>query len=340
MGPSYKDYYALLGVEKNASEKDIKAAYRKLARKYHPDVNPGDKASEDKFKEIGEAYEVLSDADKRKKYDQFGDQWKAYSQAPGGGGGNPFGGAQGFPGGGGNYRVDFGGQGMPNDLNDLFASLFGDFQAQGAPGGFGGGRRYGDRFDSGMRQSPSKGQDIEHPITVTLEEAYNGGTRSLNLGIPTGRYDVDRGVDETVSRRVEVKIPAGISDGQKIRLSGQGGPGMGGNGDLYLVVKTAANGTFERQGDDLTADVPVPYTTAILGGEVKVPTPKGTKLTMKLPAGVQSGQRLKLGGQGMPRRKEGGFGDLYARIKITVPKDLTDRERELVQELAALRPDG
>jgi DnaJ-class molecular chaperone len=328
MGPTYKDYYAILGVDKKASEKDIKAAYRKLARKHHPDVNRNNPDAEEKFKEVTEAYEVLSDAEKRQKYDTYGDQWKAFSQ----GGGNAYpGGAQGFPRGG--FRVEYGGEG-DSDLNDLFASLFGgDF-------GLGGGSRMGERFGGGVRTAPRKGRDVESQITVSLDEAYTGSTRALSLSIPTGRYDLDRGTDEATTRRVEVKIPAGVADGQRIRLAGQGGPGPAGSGDLYLIVQVAPHPAFERKGDDLYEDVAIPYTTAALGGEIKVPTMKGTRLTMRVPAGTQSGQTFRLGGQGMPRLKGGGHGDLYARAKLTVPKELTARERELLTELASLHPES
>lgn len=329
-GPNYKDYYKLLGVEKGASEKDIKSAYRKLARKYHPDVNPGDKGSEDKFKQMQEAYDVLGDPEKRKKYDQFGDQWKAYSQNgpgfPGGGGG----GAGGYPGG---YRVEYGGGVDPSqfgDMNDLFASLFGD-QAGGA-------RRGGaSPFGASMRQAPQRGADTEAGLTITVEEAYSGVTKSLNIS-GESRYDLNRGgYADGGGKRVEVKIPAGVAEGQKIRVAGQGMNGGAGSGDLYLVVKIAPSDTFERKGDDLYADVPVPFYDAALGGEVKVPTPKGTRLTMRIPAGVQSGQSLRLTGQGMPKLKSGGgFGDLYARIKVTVPKNLNERQTELLGELKTL----
>lgn len=326
MGPSYKDYYATLGIPKTATEKEIKAAYRKLARKYHPDVNPGNKGAEDKFKEISEAHEVLGDADKRKKYDQYGDQWKAYSQGgfPGGAGG-----PGGFPGG---QRMDFGGS-FPGDLSDLFSTLFAEqFRQGGAPGA--GGQRGrttvnfgGDPF--GMPQQPAS-RDLESELRLTLEEAYNGGTKGISIQVPTGRYDLDRGGRSTELRRVDVKIPAGVGEGQKIRLAGQGVNG----GDVMLTVRLLANSTFERKGDDLVVDVPVPYTTAALGGEMTVPTLTGKALTVKLPAGTQSGQQLRLTGKGMPKLKESGHGDLYARVKITVPKVLSERERTLLTELA------
>lgn len=329
MGPNYKDYYQLLGVDKNASEKEIKSAYRKLARKYHPDVNANDKAAEEKFKDISEAYEVLSDSEKREKYNRFGDQWKAYSQgggAPGGQGGYP-GGFGGFPGGGGGYRVEYGGPGGGEapDLSDLFASLFGD----SAFGGQGGGRRTGGNPFGGMNGGgfrnaappPRKGDDAEAPITITLEEAFRGGERALTLQTPSG------------NRRVDVKIPAGVRDGQKIRLAGQGSPGPAGSGDLFLVVKVGTDSLFERKADDLYVDVPVSYLDAALGGKASVPTMEGSRLSMTIPGGTQTGQSFRLGGQGMPRLREGGRGDLYARIKITVPKSLSDHERQVLTDL-------
>jgi DnaJ-class molecular chaperone len=318
MGPSYKDYYATLGVSKTAPEKEIKAAYRKLARKYHPDVNPGDNNAEAKFKEVSEAYEVLSDADKRKKYDQFGDQWKAYSQNPGGfGGGFPGGG---FPGGG--TRVEFGGMG--GGLEEMLRSLFGDLDGFGGKAsGFGGATRPGV-------------QDIEHELAITLEESFHGTSRAFSLKVPVGRYDLNKGGPAENVRRVEVKVPAGIADGQRLRLSGQG---IGG-GDLNLTVRVRPHTTFERRGDDLYVDVPVSYLTAIRGGAVSVPTLKGSRLSATLPAGTQSGQALRLAGQGMPKLKGGGNGDLFARIKLTVPKTLTERQKELIEALAALEKES
>ena len=331
MGPEYKDYYAVLGVGKNASEKEIKAAYRKLARKHHPDVNPGDKAAEETFKRISEANDVLSDPEKRKKYDQYGDQWKAFSQ-----GGYPNSGGFGGPG-GPKVRVDYPGPDGAPDLNDLFATLFGPeaFGGGGAQGGFRNRSTAADPFGQFRQREapPQRGSDVEAQITVTLEEAYSGGTRNLTLTTPPDRFDTSGSNAGGATKRVEVKIPAGVADGQKIRLTGQGNTGPAGNGDLYLIVSVAPNASFERKGDDLYVDVPVPYTSAALGGEAKVPTLKGTRLTMTLPAGTQSGRAFRLGGQGMPRLRGGGSGDLYARIKITVPKTLTDRQRELLEEL-------
>lgn len=335
MNFKYKDYYAILGVPRNATEKEIKQAYRRLARKYHPDVNPGDKSAEEKFKEISEAYEVLSDPEKRAKYDQYGEMWKYYSeqqQQPGG-----------FSGGGGWQDLrDFGFGG----LGDLFATLFGD--------AFGRGRtaetEFGSVFDASL--------DVEYPIEVSLEEAYSGATRTLSLTLQdtcqqcggtgasrtrSGYFTLGQACPNchgrgTIprSRRLEVRIPPGVQDGSKIRLAGEGLTGRGGQrGDLYLIVRMRPHPVFERKGDDLYVEVDVPYTIAALGGEVRVPTLKGN-VTMKVPAGTQSGQVFRLVGQGMPHLKGGGYGDLYARVRITVPRTLSARERELLQQLAQL----
>jgi len=324
MGPTYKDYYATLGVGKTATEKEIKAAYRKLARKYHPDVNPGDKSAEDKFKEISEANDILSDPEKRKKYDTYGEQWKAYSQGgfPGGAAG-----PGGFPGG---QRVDLGG-GFPGDLSELFKTLFAEQFRTAAAGGNPRTRtniNMGNMGGAPFGEMPA-GRDLESELKLGLDEVYHGGTKSVSIQVPTGRYDLDRGGRSSELRRVEVKIPAGVNDGQKIRLAGQGLNG----GDAILTVRLMPHPTFERKGDDLIVEVPVSYLTAALGGEMQVPTLTGKTLTVKLPPGTQSGQQLRLTGKGMPRLKEGGHGDLYARIKITVPKTLTERERTLLEQL-------
>ncbi|MEJ5251356.1 MAG: DnaJ domain-containing protein [Chthonomonadetes bacterium] len=335
MNFKYKDYYAILGVPRNATEKEIKQAYRRLARKYHPDVNPGDKSAEEKFKEISEAYEVLSDPEKRAKYDQYGEMWKYYSeqqQQPGG-----------FSGGGGWQDLrDFGFGG----LGDLFATLFGDVF----------GRQNTTDTDFGSPFAASL--DIEYPIEISLEEAYSGATRTLALTVQdtcpqcggtgasrtrSGYYTLGQPCPNCHGRgsiprnkRLEVRIPAGVQEGSKIRLAGEGATGRDGRrGDLYLRVHIRPHPTFERKGDDLYVEIDVPYTTAALGGEVRVPTMKGS-VTMKVPPGTQSGQVFRLAGQGMPRLKGGGYGDLYARVRITVPRTLTARERDLLQQLAQL----
>ncbi|MGQ9489041.1 MAG: DnaJ C-terminal domain-containing protein [Armatimonadota bacterium] len=335
MNFKYKDYYAILGVPRNATEKEIKQAYRRLARKYHPDVNPGDKSAEEKFKEISEAYEVLSDPEKRAKYDQYGEMWKYYSeqQQPSGG----------FSGGGGWQDLrDFGFGG----LGDLFATLFGEaFGRQ-------------DTADTEFGAPFATSLDVEYPIEISLEEAYSGATRTLALTLQdtctqcggtgasrtrSGFYTLGQTCPNCHGRgsvprnkRLEVRIPAGVQEGSKIRLAGEGLTGRGGQrGDLYFIVHIRSHPTFERKGDDLYVEVDVPYTTAALGGEVRVPTMKG-RVTMKVPAGTQSGQVFRLAGQGMPRLKGSGYGDLYARARITVPRTLTARERELLQQLAQL----
>ena len=292
----YKDYYAILGVKKDADEKEIKSAYRKLARKYHPDVNPGDKQADEKFKEISEANEVLSDKEKRAKYDRFGEQWKQYGPAGG-------------PGGGFGYETygDFD-QGMPGGFEDFFEMLFGPRGAEQA-------------------RRPSRGRNIEALIEVSLEEAFAGTTKSFSFAA---------GPDEQ-AKRIEVKIPAGVDEGSRIRLAGKGSAGpTGQRGDLFLIVRMLHNPAFERRGDDLYRDVSVPFTTAALGGEFQVPTLKG-RGTMKIPAGTQSGQTFRLGGQGMPRLSKSVRGDLYVRVLISVPKNLSPKQRELIEKLAEIR---
>jgi curved DNA-binding protein len=302
---NYKDYYAILGVKKDAGEKEIKQAYRKLARQHHPDVNPGNKEAEEKFKEVSEAYEVLSDKEKRAKYDSFGQQWQ--NQQQGGG----------FGGGPGGFRYenydefDLGGAGGAG-FGDFFEMLFG-------PRGGGVGAE-----DYMGHAAP--GRDIEAQIDVTIEEAYSGSTKAFTINTGPGGHP----------KRLEVKIPAGVRDGSRIRLAGEGGEGpRGQKGNLYLIVRMAPSAKFERRADDLYTDVAVPFTTAILGGEIHVDTVTG-KVTMKIPAGTQSGQAFRLAGKGMPHLNKSGQGDLYARIRISVPKHLTSKQRELVEELAAL----
>ncbi|SRR5579884_322468 len=302
-----RDLYAVLGVSRTASDKEIRQAYRRLARKYHPDLNPNDKAAEARFKEIQHAYEVLSDKDKRAKYDQFGPDWERYEAAGAGATGAGF---------RGSTRTTVG----PDfDLGsifggDLFGSLFGD--SRGTTG------------RAGRRGFTMPGEDIEYPLEISLEEAYQGTTRTLQLQTPSG-----------APRTIEVKIPAGVTTGSRVRIAGQGGPGIGGgpNGDLYLVITVRPHPLFERKGDDLYVTVPVSLTTAVLGGEVQVPTLKGTRLALKVPPESQNGQRFRLAGQGMPRLGGNGRGDLYAELKVQLPRDLTPRERELFRELAALR---
>jgi DnaJ-class molecular chaperone len=290
----YKDYYRVLGVAKGATEKEIKAAYRKLARKHHPDVNPGNKEAEARFKEIGEAYEVLGDKEKRKRYDELGSNWNAFSR-----GATP---GQPWPGGG--VRIDFedlGGGGF----SDFFRTFFG---GAGGPG-FG-----------GAEQSFSAGSDAEGEIELTLAEVLRGTTREVAVA--------------GSRRRVEVKIPAGVRDGSRVRVAGEGGKGAGGRrGDLYLRVRIAPDPTFERRGDDLQTTLRVPLTAAVLGGEAQVTTLEGP-VGIKIPAGTPAGQVFRLRGHGLPRLGErGARGDLLAALAVDLPRTLTARQRELFEEL-------
>jgi DnaJ-class molecular chaperone len=341
----YKDYYNTLGVKRDASEKEIKSAFRKLARKYHPDLNPNDREAEAKFKELNEAYEVLSDADKRKKYDQFGSDWERYQQAQGAPGGFDFsryaqsyGGANG-PGTQGFSYTTFGGE--EGDFSDFFEMLFGRGTGRAQNPYYTGGR---------ARTAPRIGEDYEHEIDVTLEEAFGGTQRVLQMDVPEacptcgGSGIKDNHVcptcngTGTVSRtkRLEVKIPPGVHTGSRVRVAGEGGLGTsgGGKGDLFLKVHVLPNNRFERKGDDLNTTVQTPLYTAVLGGEVEVPTPKGTKLALKIPATTQNGRTFKLTGQGMPNLKSPDKrGDLYARIEVQLPTDLGEQEKQLYSEL-------
>jgi DnaJ-class molecular chaperone len=293
-----KDYYKILGVSRSASEREIKQAYRRLARKYHPDVNPGDKSAEEKFKQINAAYEVLSDKEKRQKYDQFGDQWQYADQfAQAGGQQAPF---WEFKPGGDTTRIRF----SQGDFGGLFDDLLKDFR-------------------SGRQPQPRRGRDIEVPVEVTLEEAFSGSTRRISL---------------EDGKRLEVRIPAGVKNGSRVRLAGKGRAGSGGvKGDLYLVTSVKPHRLFEYRGDDLYVGVAVPLVVAMLGGEVKVPTLKG-KLALKIPPETQNGRSFRLKGQGMPHLGDSTHGDLLAKVNVVLPTNLTQREKELFKQLGELRP--
>jgi curved DNA-binding protein len=330
----FKDYYATLGVTKTSTEKEIKGAFRKLARKFHPDVNPGDKASETKFKEINEAYEVLGDAEKRRKYDELGANWRAYEQGgaqPGAGAGNPFAGFRGGGTTGGSRTMTpdemeemFGDQ---NPFSDFFTTFFGGTGASGFGGGASAGAGTGARGGRGRtRQRP--GRDVEHEIELTLEEAYSGATRRLSM-----KHDGE-------ARTVDVRIPAGVSDGSRVRVSGEGEHGVGGAtaGDLYLRVKLAPHAVFERKGRDLYVPVPLPVTTAVLGGEAEVQTLAGKPARLRIPPLTQNGQVFRLKGYGMPAvGKPDDKGDLYARAEVQLPTHITPEEREHYEALDKMR---
>ncbi len=310
-----RDFYETLGVSRSASEKEIRQAYRKLARKYHPDLNPNDKQGEERFKEIGRAYEVLSDADKRKKYDRWGHNWERIEQAEKAGATA----GAGFRGAPGGFRwTTTGGGGADAGFDDeMLGGLF-DQLLRGAG-------RSGARARSNAR---IPGEDYEHPTEVTLEEAFAGAVRMIQIQEPNGQ-----------GKTIEVKIPPGVTDGSRVRVAGKGSAGVGGGrpGDLYLLISVQPHPRFKRDGDDLSVPVDVPLYAALLGGEVNVPTPRGTRLALKLPSETQNGQRFRLAGQGMPQLGSSQRGDLYAEVRVVVPSKLTDRERELFEELATLR---
>ncbi len=307
----FKDYYQILGVAPDADEKTIRQAFRKLARQYHPDVNPGDKAAEERFKAINEANQVLSDPEQRKKYDALRAQYQHWQQS----GGRP----QDFNWQAWSAQPDEGvyvRYGTLDDLQDLFGgeSPFSDFfttifgRARGA---------------EQRTPRPRRGRDLASEVTVTLEEAFRGTTRALQIG----------------DRRIEAKIPPGAYTGLRLRLAGQGEPGSQGGpaGDLYLNIRVAPHATYERDGDDLHTEVPVDIYTAALGGEVRLPTLDGAVM-LKIPPHTQSGRTFRLRGKGMPRLDDpSARGDLYARVKLMLPDPLSERELQAFRELAAAR---
>jgi curved DNA-binding protein len=308
----YKDYYKILGVSKSAPEKEIKSAYRKLARKYHPDVNPGDKQAEEKFKGINEAYEVLSDPVKRKKYDQLGADWYQWQQAGGSPGGFDW--TQWASGGGRGFDARYG---TSENLSDLFGEgeSFSNFFSR-IFGGVGGGRTSRRR---GYQMRSRQGQDYQQEVEISLGEAYRGTTRVLTKD----------------GKRLEIKIPAGAKTGTKVRLAGEGSPGrLGGRpGDLYLIVKVKPDPRFERKGDDLHSTVQVDLYTALLGGKVRVPT-MSSPVMLTIKPETQNGRTMRLRGKGMPRlRKKEVYGDLYVRVNVQLPTHLTPRQRELLEEM-------
>jgi len=349
-----KDFYSILGVKRNATEKEIKQAYRRLARKHHPDVNPHDKGAESKFKEISEAYEVLSDPQKKSQYDQFGQTGQPGQQAR-----DP---------GGFTYTV---GRGFDvGDMGDIFENLFG-----------GSARR-----TSGARAARAE-QDVSYPMELTLQEAYSGVTRAINITVPepcstcggsgaapgaiqtcsscdgSGRSTGKKGIfnlsgvceecggggriitrhcdtchgagNVPRSRRLEVKIPAGVAEGQRIRAAGQGPCG----GDVFLVAHLKPDHFFSRKEDDIWCEVPITFTEAALGAEIEIPTLHG-RVKVSVPPGTSSGQALRLAGQGFPHLKGKGRGDQYMKLRIVAPKALNAEEQELMQRLAHLRQDN
>jgi DnaJ-class molecular chaperone len=325
----FKDYYSTLGVAKTATDKEIKQAYRKLARKHHPDVNPGDKSAEGRFKDINEAYEVLGDPAKRKKYDELGANWRMYEQAGAGAGGfNP--GAQGRV-----WNVDFGGGGPSggyrtmtedemreifgdaNPFSDFFQTFFGGAEPEA-----------GRRSARGARtRAAHPGRDVEQEIELGLEDAYSGAMRRLSI-----RHDGH-------ARTVDVRIPAGVGDGSRVRIAGEGEQGSGGGpaGDLYLRIHLKPHPRFELKGKDLYTHVAVPLTTAVLGGQADVQTIAGKSLKLKVPPTTQNGQVFRLKGHGMPTTgKTAEHGDLYATIDVQLPRKLSAEQRTHFEALQKL----
>ena len=322
----FKDYYAVLGVNKTASEKEIKQAFRKLARKLHPDVNTGDKTAESRFKEVNEAYEVLGDPDKRKKYDELGANWRMYENAGAQPGGGPFAGGfnVGGTGGRGGFRTM-----TQEEMEELFgdANPFSDFFTTFFGGGMGGGG--GVRGGGGARQRP--GRDIENEIELSLEDAFNGTTQRLAL-----THDGHR-------RTVDVRFPAGVVTGSRVRVSGEGEQGVGGGqaGHLYLRVRLKPHPVFELKERDLHVRVAVPITTAVLGGEAEVQTLSGKPARLRIPPLTQNGQVFRLKGYGMPAvGKPDEKADLFARVDVQLPAQLSAEEKEHYEALRRLSGGG
>ena len=329
----FKDYYATLGVTKASTDKEIKQAFRKLARKHHPDVNPGDKQAETRFKEINEAYEVLGDPAKRKKYDELGANWRMYEQAEAQGGPNPFagrwnvnmgGGGGGSAGGGFRTMTQEEMEGLFGDAHP-FSDFFTTFFGGGEPGGA------DTRRGSRGRGRPRAGRDVEHEIELTLEDAYQGVTRRLSLK------------QNGHARTVDVRIPAGVGEGSRVRVPGEGEHGAGGAsaGDLYLRVRLGPHPEFERKGRDLYVKVPLPVATAVLGGEADVRTLTDKPVRLRVPPLTQNGQVFRLKGYGMPKvGHPEEKGDLYARVEVQLPTELSPAEREHYEALAKLSGDA
>ena len=308
----YKDYYEILGVSRNASEKEIKSAYRKLARKYHPDTNKGDKQAEEKFKEINEAYEVLGDPAKRKRYDTLGSNFR---------GGSDFTPPPGFDFSGFDFTKGFT-QTTDSPFSDFFEMLFGE-AFKGTRSTF-----YEDFTETyPRRQTKRRGEDHFIDLSLTIEEAYKGPTRKIDISIP------ERG-----SKRLEVKIPSNVREGSKIRMAGEGLPGRNGGtpGDLYLVVKLKLHAFFKVDGDDINSEVFVSPSDAVLGTEIDIPTLDGP-VKVVVPPGTQNDKVLRLRGKGLSRKKDASRGDHFVKVKINVPTAISEEEKKLYQELAKLQ---
>jgi curved DNA-binding protein len=318
MPVQYKDYYETLGVPRTASAEELKKSFRKLARQYHPDVAKDKKKAEEKFKEINEAYEVLSDPAKRKKYDELGANWKSGADFRPPSGGEHFSGGQPFRGrgaGGAGFETHFGGTGF----SDFFEQLFGARMRDGAGG-------FGRSADFAGEDFVERGRDIEGDILVTLDEALRGSVRMVNV-----RHQAGRAVKTETH---QVKIPPGVTEGQKLRIAGRGEPGAGGGaaGDLYLRVRLAKHPDFEVEDHNLIYEADLAPWEAVLGANLSVPALDG-RVNIKIPPGTQNGQKLRVRGRGLPTR-DGAHGDLMVVTKIVVPAKVADSEKKLWEQLA------
>lgn len=320
--PEFKDYYAVLGVAPDADEQTIQQAYRKLARQHHPDVNPGDKSAEERFKDINEAYQALGNAERRQKYDALRQQYQQWQQQGGSRSGFNWNEWQADPraaAGTSGARRSYTSAVSAEDLQDIFgeADPFSDFFSS----------IFGDRSDDGRaartQRAPGRGRDLEVTVELTLEEAFRGTMRTIQIG----------------ERRIEAKIPPGVRTGSRVRLAGQGGAGTanGPAGDLYLEIQVMPHPQFERDGDDLRVTIPVDFYTAVTGGTVRVPTLDGA-VQLKIPPRTQADRIFRLKGKGMPRlEKPTTRGDLYAQVKLVLPDALSEQEIETLQSLAQAR---
>jgi molecular chaperone DnaJ len=347
-----KDYYKILGLPRTASEQDIKSAYRRLARKYHPDVNQDNPQATEHFKEVSEAYAVLGDSEKRPKYDQFGSDWERYDKA--GFSASPSRGSSGS-----NYTYDYT---SPNGgFGDIFDSIFGTTGrartrpgAASTPGPSVHTRANDFGFGRGTAPRPQRGDDIEQPLEVSLEEAYQGSTRQLQVqstelcsycngtGLRTSQRCTICGGRGVVPRpkRLEVRIPPGVDDGTKVKVPGEGGPGLSGGprGDLLLRIQVLPHPAFVRKGPDLHTTATISLYTAVLGGEIIVASPKGSKFALNVPPETQNGKIFRLTNQGMPvLNAPNSRGDMYVKIEVTLPSNLSESERQLFQQLKDLR---
>ncbi|AHI07346.1 DnaJ protein [Bdellovibrio bacteriovorus W] len=304
---SKKDFYTLLGVSRTASAEDIKKSYRKLALKYHPDKNPGDKAAEEKFKEISEAYDVLSDSKKREMYDTFGHS--GAQQGFGGGAGGPFGG-------GGGFRRQQSSSEGGDPFQDIFGDMFGDIFGQARGGSAGGARA----------RRPQRGTDLRYTLNVSFEEAATGTEKVISF--------VRQKSGKEESAKLSVNVPAGVKEGQRLKLSGEGDSASGGPaGDLYVIINVQEHALFKRSESDVLLDLPIAYTDAILGTNIEVPTLTG-KAMIRIPPGTHSGQTFRLKGKGFPKIGGFGSGDMLVKILVDTPSSLSSKQKELMEELA------